>query len=102
MALDYKTLRAMATGQPRFADDYCPECGRPWRDPALGRPALAASLPWRACALLAIAAYLGLAFGSPAWGDYQAVVNAREMLRGTEGLGEGLIDPHRYVIRHVK
>jgi hypothetical protein len=29
MAMDYKTLQAMATNQQRHADDYCPDCGRP-------------------------------------------------------------------------
>jgi hypothetical protein len=30
---------------------------------------------WWSWLLLALAAYLGLAFGLPAWGDYQALAN---------------------------
>jgi hypothetical protein len=84
-------------------EECCPACGR--------LPGAEAPMParrserhlWRSWVLLAVAAYLSVVFGPPAWGDYQAVVNGREWLRGTEGLNESVvIDPFHYVIRNVK
>jgi hypothetical protein len=63
MALDYKTLQVIATSQRRHADDYCPECGRPWVDPLPERPRRAASFPWRAALLGVLGLFLAITFG---------------------------------------
>src|SRR5262249_29316814 len=62
MALDYKTRQAMATNEKQRADDYCPECGRPWFDPAPERPHRA-SCPWRAVLLAVVGVCVALTFG---------------------------------------
>jgi hypothetical protein len=63
MAMDYKTLQAMATNQQQHADDYCPECGRPWSDPLPEHPQRATSIPWRAALLGVLGLLLAIAFG---------------------------------------
>jgi hypothetical protein len=62
VAFDYRTLQAMAASQPPDAIPYCPECGRPWEDPAPARAHPAARLPWRAALLVVVGLALAIAF----------------------------------------
>jgi hypothetical protein len=63
MALDYKTLQAMAASRPANAMAFCPECGRPWRAPSPEGPHPEAAFPWRAAFLALVGLALALAFG---------------------------------------
>jgi hypothetical protein len=63
MVVDYKTLQAIVAGQPPDTDAYCPECGRPWRDPSPERSQPVMLFPWRAVFL----AVIGLAPGNRLW-----------------------------------
>jgi hypothetical protein len=63
MALDYKQLQTSGTGQAMTTDAYCPECGRPWRDPSPVRPSSEAVFPWRAALLAVVGLALALSFG---------------------------------------
>jgi hypothetical protein len=63
MAVDYKTLQALAVSQPRDAEGYCPECGRPWCAPAPDRPPPEAAFPWRAAFLVAVGLAIAITFG---------------------------------------
>jgi hypothetical protein len=67
MALDYKALQALAASQPRDTDGYCPECGRPWREPSPERPHPAAPSLWRAALLGVVGLALAITFGLRAW-----------------------------------
>jgi hypothetical protein len=92
MALDYKTLQALAAGQLHDADDYCPECGRPWRDLSLPRPA--GSVSWRAALLIVVGLALAITFGSRALAAYQArVATDRDLAVLTLCLNGILSDP---------
>jgi hypothetical protein len=61
----------MAAGRPPDADDYCPECGRPWRDLSPDRPHPAVPFPWRAALLGVVGLALAITFGVRAAGAYQ-------------------------------
>jgi hypothetical protein len=63
MALDYKTLQAVATNERRHADDYCPECGRLWIDPLPERSRRTTSFPWRAVLVSVFGLFLAITFG---------------------------------------
>jgi hypothetical protein len=63
MATDFKTLQAMTTTQQRPADDYCPECGRPWIDPSSERSQRATFFPWRAALFGVLGFLLAITFG---------------------------------------
>jgi hypothetical protein len=63
MAMDYKTLQAMATNQQGHADDYCPECGRPWIDPSPEHPHQATFFPWRAALFVVLGLFVAITFG---------------------------------------
>jgi hypothetical protein len=63
MALDYKQLQTCRAGQATTTDDYCPECGRPWRDRAREQPRPVAVFPWRAVLLTVVGLALVVAFG---------------------------------------
>jgi hypothetical protein len=71
MALDYRTLQETAASQPRDADGYCPECGRPWRDPSPERPHPAVPVPWHAVFLAVVGLALAVTFGVRAARAYQ-------------------------------
>jgi hypothetical protein len=66
MALDYKALQALAARRPANAPSYCPECGRPWRDPAPVRPHPDAAFPWRAAFVAMVGLAVALTFGARA------------------------------------
>jgi hypothetical protein len=74
MALDYKTRQATATNEQQHADDYCPECGRPWHDLLAGRARPAASVSWRAALLIVVGLALAISIGSRALAAYQTRV----------------------------
>jgi hypothetical protein len=80
MAFNLKTWPTTAASQPPDTNGYCPECGRPWRDPSSERPHPAAPLPWRAVSLAVVGLYLAVTFGLRAW----------EASRATEDPGRAL------------
>jgi hypothetical protein len=63
MALDYKTLQSVATNEQQHADDYCPECGRPWIDTWGEHPRRVTSFPWRVALLGVFGLFLAITFG---------------------------------------
>jgi hypothetical protein len=68
MALDFKTLQALASSQPANGTSYCPECGRPWGTPLLGRAPRETTFPWRTVLLGVIGLFLAITFGQRAAG----------------------------------
>jgi hypothetical protein len=63
MALDFKTLQALASSPPANATSYCPECGRPWDDPVSASSPLPPTFPWRAALLGVLGVFLAITFG---------------------------------------
>jgi hypothetical protein len=81
MAVDYKTLKAIAVSQAADADSYCPECGQP-----VGRLVRASCRPatsrmWWSGILAALGLYLAVAFGLQAWGAQRLAAVRLEDLR---------------------
>jgi hypothetical protein len=63
MALDYKTLQALAAAEPQEAAGHCPECGRAWGTSGPEAPHPLAPFPWRAVLLGVVGLALALTFG---------------------------------------
>jgi hypothetical protein len=91
VALDYKTLQETAASQRPYADDYCPECGRPWRATRVEKGRVTVGTAWSCWLLVAVGMYLLVVYGPRAWSTvptpvttpgYRTVVNC--WLAGTE------------------
>jgi hypothetical protein len=82
MALDWKTLRVLAESHPRGADDYCPECGRPWREPSPERPRPIVRFPWPAALFGLIGLSLAITFGLRSVSAYQTEARAHHCAMG--------------------
>jgi hypothetical protein len=74
MAVDDKTLPEMVAGQPPDTDAYCPQCGRPWRDPSPEYAQPVAPL------LAVIGLALAIAFGARAARAYRMELTIRSDL----------------------
>jgi hypothetical protein len=94
MAFDYKTVQAMAASQPRDAHGYCPECGRPWRDPSPERPHPAMAVPWHPVFLAVVGLALAITFGARAARAYRLEAATRGDLASlTTCVGRGSAAP---------
>jgi hypothetical protein len=94
MADGFPTRSAMPTDYSRDADAYCPECGRPWREPSPDRPYPEAAFPWRAAFLAAVGLVLALTFGVRAVRAAQEqAVNPRDLAVLARCLGHASPDP---------
>jgi hypothetical protein len=63
MPIDYKTAQAFAAKDPSGTAPYCPECGRPWVDPAREQLQSSTPHPWRAVLLGVVGLFLAITFG---------------------------------------
>jgi hypothetical protein len=81
MAVDYKTLQAMASSQATDADGYCPECGQPVGRLVRASCRRATSRVWWSGILAAMGLYLVVAFGLEAWGAQRLAAVRFEDLR---------------------
>ncbi len=98
-----RSANVSATSTPDVAEECCPTCGGLLDSVALELVWRSVNHPRWPWVFLALAAYLVVAFGAPAWTDYQNADNALGRLRGTEGLRPGIVpDPLHYTLVHVK
>jgi hypothetical protein len=83
VALDYQTLQAISAREPSGVTPYCPECGRPWLDPAPEPPRRSSPLPWQAALLGVVGPLLAISFGLRAWSMRGIVARDPTLLRET-------------------
>jgi hypothetical protein len=81
MAVDYKTLKAIAVSQAADTDSYCPECGQPVGWLVRASCGQATSRVWWSGILATLGLYLVVAFGLQAWGAQQLAAVRLEDLR---------------------
>jgi hypothetical protein len=83
VADDYKTLRAISVPAPSGVTPYCPECGRPWLDPATEPPRRSPPLPWQVAFLGVVGLLLAVSFGLRAWSMRGIIARDPTLLRET-------------------